>query len=243
MRKVLIALLSVVILVAGCARAPTQAPAKPEAVINTFLQALSKGDVDTCISLLADDVVFRQEPSGIKLEGKAPFEESLRRVTTWHPQYSIVNPIKVNGDKVTFSAKVSEDDFKILELEYVNADFELQVLEGKIKSWVTIVNQEDWKRLTELTAGGIGVKIEFVEQGMRIKELAGNSPAYEAGIRPGDVITAVNGVSYSQMREGEIQLRIQGPVGSKVKLTVTHEGAPAPVDIEVTRVSLEQLRY
>jgi len=243
MRKVLIVLISVIFMV-GCARVPaTQAPAKPELVIDTFLQALSRGDVDTCISLLADDVVFRQEPSGIKLEGKAPFEESLRRVTTWHPQYSIVSPIKVNGDKVAFSAKLSEDDFKILGLEYVNADFEIQVWEGKIKSWVTIVNQADWKRLTELTAGGIGVKIEFVEQGMRIKELAGNSPAYEAGIRSGDVITAVNGVSYSQMREGEMQLRIQGPVGTKVKLTVTHEGAPTPVDIEVTRVSLEQLRY
>ena len=61
-----------VIFVAGCARAPaTQSPAKPEAVIDTFLQALPRGDVDTCLSLLADDVVFRQEPSGIKVEGKA----------------------------------------------------------------------------------------------------------------------------------------------------------------------------
>ena len=79
--------------------------------------------------------------------------------------------------------------------------------------------------------------------GMKVKEIASNSPAYQAGIRPGDIITAVNGISYSQMREGEMQLRIEGPVGSKVKLTVTHEGAPTPTEVEVVRVSLEQLRF
>ena len=43
------------------------------------------------------------------------------------------------------------------------------------------------------------------------------------------------------MREGEMQLRIQGPVGSKVKLTVTRNGYLAPLVIEITRVSVEQL--
>jgi C-terminal processing protease CtpA/Prc len=45
------------------------------------------------------------------------------------------------------------------------------------------------------------------------------------------------------MRGGEMQLRIKDPVGSKVKLTITHEGAPAPIEVEVTRVALEQLKY
>jgi len=53
----------------------------------------------------------------------------------------------------------------------------------------------------------------------------------------------VDGVSFSQMREGEIQLRIKGPVGSKLKLSVTHEGAAASTDIEVVRVDLKQLSY
>jgi C-terminal processing protease CtpA/Prc len=37
------------------------------------------------------------------------------------------------------------------------------------------------------------------------------------------------------MREGEIQLRISGNLGSKVLLTVIREGVAAPIDIEVTR--------
>ncbi|MFH0897603.1 MAG: PDZ domain-containing protein, partial [Candidatus Bathyarchaeota archaeon] len=93
------------------------------------------------------------------------------------------------------------------------------------------------------TAGGIGVNIGVVAQGIKVNELAKNSPAIEAGLRPGDLIIAVNGLSFSQMREGEIQLRIRGPIGSKVKLTVTHEGAASPIDMEVTRGDMTQLRY
>jgi C-terminal processing protease CtpA/Prc len=233
-----------VILMAGCAKPPvTQSPLKPEAVADAFLQAISSGDVDTCLSLMADEIVFNQDPPGVKVEGKAQLEAALKYNLTWHQQYSVTSPIKADGDKVTLSVKVSSDDLKIIGLEYMTSSLEFQVQEGKIKSWLSMPNSDDWKRLAELTAGGIGVKIEVVAQGIKVTELAKNSPAIEAGLRPGDLIIAVNGISFSQMREGEIQLRIKGPIGSKVKLTVTHEGSPAPIDMEVTRVSLEELRY
>jgi len=243
-KGIVIFLLLLVMLVAGCARAPvTQSPAKPEAVINTFLQALSGGDVNTCLNLLADDVVFRQEPSGMKTEGKAQLEAGIRQLLTWHHQYSVIGPIQTDGDKVMLTIRETGDEYKILGLEYMTANLDVRVTDGKIKSWTATVNDEDWKKLTERTAGGIGIKADFVSQGMRVREVASNSPAYQAGIKPGDLIIAVNGVSYSQMREGEMQLRIQGPVGSRVKLTVTHEGAPAPVDVEMTRIRLEQLHW
>jgi len=45
------------------------------------------------------------------------------------------------------------------------------------------------------------------------------------------------------MRKGEMLLRIKGSVGSKVLLTIIREGMTDPIDIEVTRVDLNQLRY
>ena len=241
---ILIVLLSMVILMAGCAKpSVTQSPLKPEAVVATFLQSLSNGDVDNCLSLMADDAVINQDPPGVKVEGKAQIEATLRRGTTGHQQYSVISPIKADGDKVTLSVKVTSDDLKISGLEYMTTYVELQVQEGKIKSWLSVPNSDDWKRLVELTAGGIGVKIEVVAQGIKVIELAKNSPAIEAGLRQGDLIIAVNGISFSQMKEGEIQLRIKGLVGSNVKLTVAHEGAPAPSDIEITRIDMTQLGY
>jgi membrane-associated protease RseP (regulator of RpoE activity) len=233
-----------IVLASGCAKAPAVQPTmKPEGVVEAFRQAFSEGNVETCLSLVADDIVVNQDPPGVKVEGKVQLEAALRYGVSGHQKYSVISPIKVDGDKVTFSVKVTSDDLKISGLEYMTANHLFQIQEGKIKSWLSVPNSDDWKRLVELTAGGIGVKLEVVAQGIKVTEMAKNSPAIEAGLKPGDLIIAVDGIGFSQMREGEIQLRIRGPIGSKVKLTVTHEGAPAPIDMEVTRVDMAQLRY
>jgi len=66
MRQVFIVLISVLIVITGCTRAPvTQSTVDPEAVINNFLQALSRGDIDTCLSLLADDVRPCENPLSV----------------------------------------------------------------------------------------------------------------------------------------------------------------------------------
>jgi len=237
-------LLSIVIFTFGCAKEPTVQPVmKPEKVVEAFLKAASEGNVDTCLSLLTEDVVFRQEPSGTSVSGRSQIEAGIRQQAAWHQQYLVVGPVTTEGNTVKLTIRQTGDDCQIMGLEYITGNLEVQVQDGKIKSWTVTMNQQDLKKVTELIAGGIGIKYEATAQGIKVTEMAKNSPAYEAGLRPGDLIIAVNGVKYSQMREGEIQLRIKGPVGSKVKLSTTHEGAPVPVEIEVTRVALEQLRW
>jgi len=245
MKKVLvISLLVIVLLLTSCTRvADTPASTEPEAIAEAFLQASSRNDIDTGLSLLSDDVIFCQEPPGISVEGKTEVEAGLRKDTAWHHQHSLTSPFSVDGDKVSCSAKISGDDFRIIGMEHINVSYEFLIRDGKIHSILIKPNSEDWAKVVELTNGRIGVKIEFVEQGIKVKEFAQDSPAKGAGIELGDVITAVDGVSFSEMREGEIILRIQGPVGSKVLLTIIREGVPTPIDIEVTRVDLSQLRY
>jgi len=244
MKKVLVSLLVMALLLVSCTRvADTPPPSEPEVIAEAFLQASSNGDIDTCLGLLSDDVLFRQEPPGIKIEGKAEFEAILRDNMAWYHQHSLTSPLSINGDKVTCSAKVSGDDFRIIGMEHINVSYEFLIRDGKIHSILIKPNSEDWAKVVELTNGRIGVKIEFVEQGIKVKEFAQDSPAKGAGIELGDVITAVDGVSFSEMREGEIIIRIQGPVGSKVLLAIIREGVPTLIDIEVTRVDLSQLRY
>jgi len=244
MKRILVIPLIMLILIAGCTKTPATVPAmKPESVVETLLQAASKGDVDTCLSLLADDIVIQQDPPGVKVEGKSQLEATLKHNASWHQQFLITSPLKADGEKVTLSVRVSSDELQICGLDSMNADLEFQIQHGKIKSWLSKPNADEWQKLVELTAGGIGIKYEATAQGIKVTELAKNSPAYQAGLRPGDLIIAVNGVSYSQMREGEFQLRVKGPVGSKIKLPTTHEGASAPFEIEVTRVNLAELKY
>ncbi|MDD5289017.1 MAG: PDZ domain-containing protein, partial [Dehalococcoidales bacterium] len=63
------------------------------------------------------------------------------------------------------------------------------------------------------------------------------------GIKPGDIITAVDGVSYSQMREGELALRIRGKIGSKVQLTLKRDDPAETIYIEVVRVDMSLLSF
>jgi len=236
--------LVVPLLLASCTKV-TETPTltKPEAVAEAFLQASSNNDIDTGLSLLADDVVFRQEPPGIRVEGKAELEAALREDMAWHHQHSLTSPFSVDGDKVTCSAKVSGDNFKIIGIEHINVVYEFRIRDGKIYSLIITPSSEDWAKVMELTRGGIGIKIAFVEQGVKIEAFAKNSPAYEAGLRVGDIIIAVNGVSCSQMRNDERVLRIKGAVASKILLTVVREGTTGSIDIEVTRVDASQLHY
>jgi len=244
MKKILISLLAVAFLLAGCTwAAKTPTPTEPKAIAEAFLQAFSNNDLDTGLSLLSDDIVFRQEPPGIKIEGKAKFETVLREDMAWHHQHTITIPFSVDGERVTCTAKITGDDLQIIGIEHINATYEFLIRDEKIYSILSMPNSEDWAKLAELTSGGIGIKLKFVEEGIKVEKFAENSPAYKAGVRLGDIITAVDRISYSEMREGEIIFRIKGPVGSKVLLTIIRGDMSEPIDIEVTRVDISQLHF
>jgi carboxyl-terminal processing protease len=61
------------------------------------------------------------------------------------------------------------------------------------------------------------------------------TPAYRAGIRPGDVIIAVDGKPTDNMNTSEVADLLKGPKGTTVKITVLREGAAKPLDFNVTR--------
>ena len=235
MKKVLVILLAAAALLAGCSGvAETPTPMNPEALAKTYIEASDSGDIERCLSLLSDDVVFSQDPPGVKVQGKSQYEAALRENAEWH-RHSVTVSYKVDGDKITLTAKVSGDDFRIMGMDYINVSSELQIRDGKISSIIATPDSADWANLVRLNSGGIGVSLTLTDKGARVDKVAASSPANEAGVKPGDIITAVDGVSYSQMREGEIQIRIRGNLGSKVLLTVIREGVTTSIDIEVTR--------
>jgi len=242
MRKIFVGLLAVSLLLAGCT-GTAEISTMPEDIVESYLDASNNDDIDTCLSLLSDDVVFYQDPPGIRMEGKAQFEAMSKEHMLWHHRDTVTSPINVDGDKVACSIKAAGDDLRIIGMNYMNAMVEFRVRDGKIYSIQSTPTNEDWARLLELTSGGIGIEREIVAQGWKVKRFAEKSPAYEAGVRQGDIIIAVDKVSYPQMRKGEMLLRIKGSVGSKVLLTIIREGMTDPIDIEVTRVDLNQLRY
>jgi carboxyl-terminal processing protease len=61
------------------------------------------------------------------------------------------------------------------------------------------------------------------------------SPAYNVGIRPGDVLVTINGHSTNNLNTTEIADLLKGPRGSPVKIVVSREGAPDFLSFTVVR--------
>ena len=61
------------------------------------------------------------------------------------------------------------------------------------------------------------------------------SPAYRAGIRPGDVIMHVDNKSTDNLSTTEVAELLKGPKGTTVRIEVTREGSPEPLQFVIVR--------
>jgi len=61
------------------------------------------------------------------------------------------------------------------------------------------------------------------------------SPAYKAGIRPGDAIIAVDGRPTDNMNTSDVAELLKGPKGTTVKITMLREGSEKPLTFTVVR--------
>jgi len=67
-----------------------------------------------------------------------------------------------------------------------------------------------------------------------------NAPASRAGLRFGDRIDAVDGVSMHAKSSAEVRDKIRGPRGSHVKLTITHASTGKADIVEIVREAVPQ---
>lgn len=86
---------------------------------------------------------------------------------------------------------------------------------------------------------GIGAEVAIKEEKITIIAPIADTPAAKAGIRAGDVLLEINGVSTSGMSLNKAVLIIRGPKGTSVRLLVLHEGETKPEAIEVVRAEIE----
>lgn len=93
--------------------------------------------------------------------------------------------------------------------------------------------------------GGIGAQVGMREGRLTIIAPLPDTPAEQAGIRPGDVILEIDGESASGLTLQEAVSRIRGEQGTTVELLVLHLNRPEPAVIAITRgvIPLETVRF
>jgi Do/DeqQ family serine protease len=91
--------------------------------------------------------------------------------------------------------------------------------------------------LTPELAHDIGVQTST--KGIVVWKMARNTPAYQAGLRPGDVIQSVNGTAVDEQRQFELML-LSAPIGSVLQLKIIREGKGLDLRVPVIKDSRRQ---
>ncbi|MGH2806521.1 MAG: S41 family peptidase [Actinomycetota bacterium] len=96
---------------------------------------------------------------------------------------------------------------------------------------------EDFSELTTGRFSGIGVWLDTNRNRLEVLSVLPNSPALRAGLKPGDIIAAIDGTRAEGLTSEEAVAMIKGPEGSDVTVTVLR--GKRELEFTMTRRSIE----
>jgi carboxyl-terminal processing protease len=104
------------------------------------------------------------------------------------------------------------------------------------------LNPDAFQRYSDTDAGvygGIGAEVAIKDSQVTIVSVYSGSPAEAAGIRAGDVILEVDGVSTEGMSTTDVVALVRGDKGTGVSLLIQHQGEAETLPIEVVRAEIQ----
>jgi carboxyl-terminal processing protease len=82
---------------------------------------------------------------------------------------------------------------------------------------------------------GVGMIIQQQSNHVVVVYPIEGSPAFRAGVHPGDVISGIDGQSAAGMNSDDVANRLKGSRGTSVTVTMSRVGATAPLTFQLTR--------
>jgi carboxyl-terminal processing protease len=83
--------------------------------------------------------------------------------------------------------------------------------------------------------GGLGMTVTGEDGLLKVVSPIDGTPAARAGIKPGDLITAVDGKTIEGLTLTEAVDRLRGPPDTQVHITIKRQGDPKPIELTLTR--------
>ncbi len=151
-------------------------------------------------------------------------------------------------DLMTFSQV-----FNTLKTHYVKPVDSTKIIYGAIKGMVreldpytTYLTPEmysEFKSETTGRFGGIGIELTIVDELPTVISAIEGTPAWDAGIKPGDKIMAINNKLTKELSLLEISMLVKGRLGTKLKIKI--KGKDGVRDIELKRkiIKSRSVRY
>src|ERR1039458_3731793 len=164
-------------------------------------------------------VVFGQRLTSTATSGDGDIRDSLRSFTQVYEvvQQNYAEPI--NPDKAIYNGAIPG----MLRVLDPHSNF------FDPKSYAALREEQRGKYY------GVGMQVGPRNNKVIVIAPFTGAPAYRAGIRPGDVIIAVDGKPTDNMSTSDVAELLKGPKGTTVKITMLREGTDKPIDFNVVR--------
>ena len=135
--------------------------------------------------------------------------------------------------------------FERVKANYVEKVDDKTLIKGAIDGMLasldphsSYLDAHDFKNMqstTEGNYGGLGLTVQMDEGAVKVVAASEDTPAFRAGIKPGDYITNLDGnLIYGQSLDESVD-KMRGAPGTKIRVTIVRPGRDKPFDVTLTR--------
>ena len=135
--------------------------------------------------------------------------------------------------------------FERVKADYVDKVDDKSLIKGAIDGMLasldphsSYMDEHDFKNMQSTTDGnygGLGLTVQMDEGAVKVVAATEDTPAFKAGIKPGDYITDLDGnLIYGDTLDQSVD-KMRGAPGTKIRLTIVRPGRDKPFDVTLTR--------
>lgn len=145
--------------------------------------------------------------------------------------------------------KVFTEALSYVESNYVEEVEAEKVIQGAIRGMLRTLDPHssymppdvyrEMQVETEGRFGGLGIEITMRDDVLTVVSPIEGTPAFRAGIQPGDQIIKVDGESTKEMSLVDAVKKLRGPEGSAVTISIFRQGFTEPKDFTLSRAVIQ----
>ena len=146
-------------------------------------------------------------------------------------------------------ARLLAEVLERVKQDYVDKVDDHDLMESAIRGMVSaldphsaFLDSDEYDEIRISTTGnysGVGIEVTMEDEGVKVVAPIDGTSAAKAGIRPGDMIVAIDGVPIDSSGLNDAINRMRGKAGTSVKVTVKRAGTEAPVDFMLERSNVQ----
>src|SRR3984885_4148254 len=137
------------------------------------------------------------------------------------------------------------DVFERVRADYVEKPDDSKLIESAINgmlagldphsSYMDSKSFRDMQVQTRGEFGGLGIEVTMEDGLIKVVAPIDDTPAAKAGVRAGDIITALDDEAVQGLTLNQAVERMRGLVNTKIRLKIMRKGNDAPIEIAITR--------